>query len=773
MAKSKDDFLAMARKRFKQIADVEAEQREREREDLRFQMPEFQWNEQARRDRLSDNVNGVKTAPRPCLSIPKLQHPISIVVNQARQAELGIEVQPLSPDADEDTADIYNGIIRQMQRRSKANQARLWAFERAVEAGRGYYRIDTVYSDDEVTGPGIMDQEIRLNRILNQDSVYFDPAAQAADLSDARYCFVTSFVPVEEFKSQFPKAQVPADESFFATVDATCPEWVQGDSENGAVMVAEYFYKEARPKQLILEEGGTVARVEIKEATEYKPGEEPVKRDVEETVVHCVKMTALEVLREDELNGQYIPIVPVFGRELQAFDGKRRFIGLIHQARDAQQMYNAAASNLVEMAALEPKAPWILAEGQQEGYQGLWEQANVRNFNYLLYKPTTVGEQQAPPPQRVQADTNRMGVGQILLQQADEFIQAATSTHRATLGSLDPRDRSGKAMQALMEQGDMGNADFIYNLTAVAMEYEAKVIMDLIPKIYDRPGRVVRILDPEDETSKVILGQPFLESLEKKNPIPVQEMLMPPAGPGMPPTRVPAIESPGGQGMLPVKPEDTERIKEYDLSKGVFGVTVKVGKAYQSRLQEGSEEIGKLLEKRPELLPIIGPMYFKFRDFPGAQQIADDLGKMRDTQHPELRDPDAGPTPQQLQGELQQMQQQAQASQQQIQSLTFMLEANQARQEATMHKTNTDAQVAQMRQESDAQLKVMLEQMKEQHETTLEQMKQAFEARQAQQDRTHETARQDDAQAHEVGVTAQKAAQPQIKPIPPRGNDGA
>ena len=43
----------------------------------------------------------------------------------------------------------------------------------------------------------------------------------------------------------------------------------------------------------------------------------------------------------------------------------------------------------------------LIAEGQDEGYEQMWEQANIRNFPALKYKTTTVAGQPVPPPQRV------------------------------------------------------------------------------------------------------------------------------------------------------------------------------------------------------------------------------------------------------------------------------------------------------------------------------------------------------------------------------------
>jgi hypothetical protein len=161
-----ETLLERAKRCFKLAVDTEAKQRERERADLRFQVPEMQWDEAARKAR--DGDNGL-TPPRPILSIPKIDQPIQLVENQARTAMLGVNVHPISEDANDDTAEVIQGIYRRIERDSNAQQARLWAFDRAVKAGRGAYRVTTKYDED--ADPRTFDQEIAIERILHQDMV--------------------------------------------------------------------------------------------------------------------------------------------------------------------------------------------------------------------------------------------------------------------------------------------------------------------------------------------------------------------------------------------------------------------------------------------------------------------------------------------------------------------------------------------------------------------------------------------------------------------------
>jgi hypothetical protein len=90
-----------------------------------------------------------------------------------------------------------------------------------------------------------------------------------------------------------------------------------------------------------------------------------------------------ELEREQEWDGQYIPIVFTVGRELIPFDSERRWTGIIEPNKDGAKLVNYAASGLVETAALEPKAPFDVDPEEIEGFEDWWKQANVRNFPYL------------------------------------------------------------------------------------------------------------------------------------------------------------------------------------------------------------------------------------------------------------------------------------------------------------------------------------------------------------------------------------------------------
>ena len=745
MSRKNKGVLDEAERNYKLGRENYRKQLTKEKEDLKFQVPDLQWDDEAKRQRQGGQQGGVPVPARPCLSISKLDQPIQLVYNQMQGAQLGVNIHPLTEDADDETAEVLQGLYRKIERDSRADLARSWAFDRAIKAGRGAYRVNTAY-DEESGHP--FDQKITIDRILYQDAVIFDPAATLPDYSDGKWAFVTAWMPKEDFERKYPSAEVPDVDAMGDLADSqTPPDWVKFDGERASVLVAEYWRKEVSTEKICLLADGRVCKPE-------EVGPEDVieqMRDREITKVMFYKLApggqGLQELECQEWNGSYIPLIPVIGRELQPFDNERRWQGIIGPAKDAQRLYNYSASNAVEMVSLIPKAPWIMMEGQDEDYESMWQQANIRNFSALKYKPVSVGGVQAPPPQRVQAEASGLMPMMELLHQADDFIQSTTSTPDPALGNLNSRDRSGKAIQALQGQSEASKSNYLQNLAQISMSLEARIILDLIPNLYDRPGRVARILDFEDNSEEVMLNAPFtVDPVTKRAkraqgpPMPPMMMQpspmstsgaapmpgMPPQGPGMPP------------GAMGQAPRPMPKPKTFDLTKGRYGVTIDIGKSYQSRLEQGADEIGQILQASPELMPLIGPIYFKFRDFPGSTEIAEVLKKVREKTNPGLDEKDGEESIEALKAKLDQAQQQIQQMQQAGQELQQQIETDQAKQQATLQKAQMDSEVKLQLEQMQADNDAKLESLKGDIAMMLQQEQERFDAMQAELDRRHE-----------------------------------
>jgi hypothetical protein len=125
-------FLANARKRWRQSADVESELRKEMLDDLRFYNAD-QWPDNIKLDRVLDG--------RPCLTINRLPQFVRQVLNQARQQRPAIQYNPIDNGADVDTAEVLQGIARSIERNSNAPMHYNQAGEHQVIIGRGWLRV--------------------------------------------------------------------------------------------------------------------------------------------------------------------------------------------------------------------------------------------------------------------------------------------------------------------------------------------------------------------------------------------------------------------------------------------------------------------------------------------------------------------------------------------------------------------------------------------------------------------------------------------------------
>src|SRR5262245_46543113 len=129
-------ILALARKRFETASNAESTLRAEMLEDQRFRSGE-QWPDPIRSERTIDR--------RPVITINRLPQFIKQITNPQRQARPALQINPVGDGADQDTAEILQGLIRHIEQSSHAEVAFDEAYDDAVTLGRGWFRILTEY----------------------------------------------------------------------------------------------------------------------------------------------------------------------------------------------------------------------------------------------------------------------------------------------------------------------------------------------------------------------------------------------------------------------------------------------------------------------------------------------------------------------------------------------------------------------------------------------------------------------------------------------------
>ena len=662
------EFLQLAGERFQRIAEAESKMRQKSLDDVKFSLGE-QWDPQIETERKNDR--------RPCMTLNRCKAFIKQVTNNQRSQRKGIVVNPVGNGSDPDTAKIFEGIIRHIEVNSDSEIAEDHAFDWMVRGGFAYWRyVDEYVSDDS------FDVEIKQKWIEDPFSVYFDSDCAEYDGSDARKVFIVRDFGPEEYKSQHPNSKAASLNSFSGIGNTG----LQYGLNNDRIRVAEYFYVEDEIYELVQLEDGTVFRDSdyqqmLKEheraltlyqkqlnraerlATARKrpqvalpeppaqPTSEAQRRTVRKRILKWAKINAVEILEERTLKGKYIPIVRLLGDSL-AVDGKRHVQGLIRDIKDPQRGYNYAVSAVVEKIALKPKSPWMVAEGQDEGYEREYEESNRKTLAVMHYVPKSVDGSLVPPPSRQEVNA---AIDDLLhlLAQMDNDLKAITGLYDASLGKQGP-DQSGRAILARQKQGDLGSSDFADNLTR-AKRYGARILVDLIPYKYDA-ARVQRIIKPDGEVQHVgvfnsKVGNQTLESVRQL-------------------------------------PEMQAIQKIYDLGVGQYDIILDVGASdRESRRQEAVNSMMTLVESFPAILQVVADLLVRNMDWPGAKEIADRLKKWVPPQF--LDDQDESPEAQaaRLQAQAGQMQQQLQALSSELQQAKQAIETKQVEQNAKVAMT--------------------------------------------------------------------------------------
>ena len=545
---------------------------------------------------------------RPCLTINKLDAYVRQVCNQQRQQRPRIKVHGMNNESDAKVAEIITGITRHIENQSDADQAYDHAFEYCVKMGWGYWRVTTDYIRDDS-----FDQEIYIRRIENPFSVYFDPNSVLPDGSDAEKCLVTTVVSKAVFRKMYPNAELDQGFSSRGTGD-TESEWVTKED----IRIAEYFYTEREKAMIIQLSDGTTGY------SDEMPSKEVLaaagitvidKRDTWRKKIKWCKLTAMQILEEGEWAGKFIPIVPVYGQEVRVDDKHKKF-GLVRMAKDPQRMYNYWSTALTETVALAPKAKWLLAEGQDEGHENEWAMANIKAMPVLRYKQTDIEGRIAPAPTRLQPEPPPAGV-MTALQGMNQDLQAVVGIFDP--GQLPQGMQSGKSLQGQQAQADMTNFHYYDNLTR-SIRHTGRIILDLIPKIYDRQ-RVMRIIGDDGKPEMVTINE---------------------------------------QG------QDEQGVSKVlnDVTVGEYDVVMETGPGYNSKRQEAVDSMMGLLGADPTLMQTAGDLIFRNMDFPGAEVIADRLAAA----NPMAQIDDKSPIPPQVQMQLANAKQQIQQLQQQIQA---------------------------------------------------------------------------------------------------------
>jgi hypothetical protein len=568
---SGDPIVEEAREAFELCVEREEENREQALDDLRFARLGEQWSDKDRKKREAEG--------RPVLISNKLPAYIRQVVNDVRQNSPSMIVHPVDSSADPHTAEVINGLLRNIEASSDADVAYDGATEYAISCGFGYFRVNLSYADDDT-----FDKDIAIKPIANPFSVYGDPYDFGADSAEWNTAFVVDRMSKKSYEAKYKGAKPVDWQNDFKGVGAP---WLDGEE----VQVAEYWKRVQEPRKVLLLSDQSIVAADVfqKNRGAYDAQGLTVagERMVRSHKVTQYILSGAEVLETVKWVGRYIPIIPVYGENI-VVDGKRYLRSLIRDAKDPQRMFNYWRTTATELVALAPKAPWVGPEGFADN-DPRWETANTESHAYLEYKGNLA-------PQRQPFAGIPAGAVQEALNAADD-VKAAMGMFDASLGARS-NETSGRAILARQREGDVSNFHFADNL-ARAVRHAGRIALDLIPHAYST-ARIIRTMGVDGTPQVVPVNQPVM----------LQE--------GQPPQIAPEPAAPGQDPEVP----DGATLHVFDLTAGKYDLTVETGPAFTTQREEAAMQMMELLRAFPAAAPYIGDILAKNLDWPGAEEIA-------------------------------------------------------------------------------------------------------------------------------------------------------
>ncbi len=631
--REENDFMNLGLERFEIARNAESNRRREMMLDWQFRTGD-QWDGTIKLRREQQG--------RPCLTINRIPGFLKHVTNAMRQARPEIKVDPVGDGADEEIAEIRQGLIRHILVNSHYEVPADTSFEQMCTGGLGWMRIVDAWE------PEGFNKELFVEWVSNPFSIYSDPAARRPDWSDAKWRFVVEDYSLAEFKAKFGPWNEACSAENFQSIGDHSPSWYV----NGKIRVAEYFHIEEEDDMLCeLPDGSTQLYSEIDPKLLNSVVQE---RIVKVPRVHWDLISGVGRIKTKSgepmhrvWKGKIIPLIPVIGNQME-LDGELLLVGMVRYSRESQRMFNYAYSTMVEAIALSPKAPWVAEFDQIKEFEDVYARSNSEPVAFLPYRMRTQEGLQAPPPQRQHVEP-AIGAFVDLLKLADQNLKATFSIYEAALGERGPQE-SGIAINSRKLETDVATYDWIDNFTR-ALHLLGLALNELLPHYYNGKGRIVQIIREDLTTKSVTLNQMH--------------------------------QGEDGQDTI------------YDLSKGKFGIQISTGPSFSTRRQEAAHSMLEMAKVYPPLMQIAGPTIVKSFDWPGKDAIAAQLEK---AMPPELRtqDPDDPnkPDPQEQEQKLQQMQGMIQQLSEALHTATDQTEMTRIKEEAATFRTQMQQETA-------------------------------------------------------------------------------
>jgi hypothetical protein len=587
-----DKIISEAKRRFRACEEWEATARANFEYDYKFangdSVNNYQWDNWVVGDRATND--------RPCLTINKtMQHCLQII-NDGKQNKPGVNIRPVGDTASFEAAQIFQEVVRHIEYQSNAETVYDNASEFQVIGGIGYWYVTTDYLDDDSD-----DQDIFIRRIKDPRSVYLDPDINEVDGSDAIFGFIFTDMHCDLYNAKYPNDDdIWGSGAFNGATDG----WFTADH----VRVANYYRKTLKQDKKVTfvlpETGQTVESFYSELPPEAKAFYNDLKkresnlpfdmqsyreRKVTRSDIDVYKIAGNKIIEKSKWLGKYIPIVRIIGTET-VIDSVMDRKGHTRALLDPQRIYNINSSSNVEYGALQAKTPLTAPVAAIEGYEEIYRTANLVNHAILPYNNYDEDGNKLDRPERMQPPQPGAAYVQ-QMQIAQNEMMMVTGQYQAQLGENE-NAKSGVAINARQRQGDRATYHFIDG-QAIGIRYTGKILIDLIPKIYDTK-RVMQIESKDGTVINLTIDPEAAQAFQKLLP----------------------------DGEQPTQSNEQIMNVIFNPNVGKYTVQSDTGPSFATRRQEAFNALTQIAASNKEFMNVAGDILWKVADFPEAQLLA-------------------------------------------------------------------------------------------------------------------------------------------------------
>lgn len=491
---------------------------------------------------------------------------IDQVAGELEQADFDIKVKPAGGEATKELANVYDGIIRNIENMSDAKGVFSAAGRAMITGGIDGWEVVQEYASADA-----FDQDLLIRKVNNfLDRVWFDVGAERQDMSDSRHAWKLSAMPRSEFKERYK------DRSGRSVDDATTNTVYLEKADT--VVLGEFYYLEKEKRELVLMSNGSVYEADedfemIRDELAAQGVTEEKRRTRSKDILYIRKFDGDGWLdKAQKTVFSYVPLIPTMGN-FKIHENKVIYWGVVEKLMDAQRVLNYSLSREIEEGALAPRSKYWMSMKQAAGHEATLRTLNTNSDPVQFYNP----DAEVPgAPQQTGGAMINPGL-RTISESMKGIIGQSAGMFASNMGD-NPGLQSGVAIRQLQNKGDTGTIKY-FKAQEVAIAHTAKILIDAIPKIYDTE-RQVRLMGEDGTLEMTTINETVIDNQTGK------------------------------------------QVTLNDLSQGMYDVTCEAGSSFKNRQQEMMAAFIEAAGVDPTLMELAGDVFLRNVTAPGMDDVA-------------------------------------------------------------------------------------------------------------------------------------------------------